>query len=399
MLPVIWKVPGIGWEIPGYGLMLMIGFLASILWGVRRAERSKANADTILNCGFIALIGGVVGARLMYVLHSLSEFTSRGSALDVAWAMIDVRKGGLEVYGGVLAAGVGVLFYLWRWGHSIRWYMDIIAPSCAMGMAFGRIGCLLNGCCWGAPCDLPWAIRYPYASMPQVDQFNRLELTQGVPEQLVNFDAGGRATLISQESMRASDDDISKAAAASAAVETELRQLNAQIVAASDPAEQERLERRRDELAHKNAGLLEKFGDIRSQMLRYNMSAAEIRALAAQHGSRPAHPAQVYSAIGLFILAFLLSALYWRRTKDGVVISVFLIVEPISRWLLELVRADNPVDTFGVLTISQGIALGLIALGVTSLLALRSAPPRSPLAVAFVPPPENPPAVASASRR
>jgi len=103
MMPVIWKVPGVGIEIPGYGLMLMMGFMLSIMWAARRAERSGANPDVVLNCGFLALLGGVVGSRAMYVAHYWDQFGYRGSLGQVIFAILDVRKGGLEVYGGFIA--------------------------------------------------------------------------------------------------------------------------------------------------------------------------------------------------------------------------------------------------------------------------------------------------------
>ncbi len=69
MMPTLFDVPILGWPIRGYGFMLMLGFLSAIWMAAKRAQRVKADPDIILNVGFIALLGGVVGARVFYVVH------------------------------------------------------------------------------------------------------------------------------------------------------------------------------------------------------------------------------------------------------------------------------------------------------------------------------------------
>ena len=115
MMPVVFRIPFLNRDIPGYGLMLMIGFMVGIIWAARRAARSKANPDVLLNCGFVALITGVVGARAMYVIHYWDQFKSRGDAGQVFWAVIDVTKGGMEFYGGFVLTVIAVVIWLRRW--------------------------------------------------------------------------------------------------------------------------------------------------------------------------------------------------------------------------------------------------------------------------------------------
>ena len=388
MMPVIFKVPGLGLEIPGYGLALMIGFLVSIMWAARRAERSGANPDVVLNCGFLALAGGVIGARAMYVAHYWYQF-SGGTPLQVLIRVIDVRKGGLEVYGGFIAVVLAVLIYL-RWGrHSIRWYLDILAPSAALGMSIGRIGCFLNGCCFGGVCDLPWAVRFPYGSGAAHQQWVDRQAGAGLPQELLvfaptgMFGDGTAAMPVSRESLRASDAEIAAAQKASQAAVDRGAKLRAEASKATDAKEKDRLVAQA-RAAESGAGA---YFDIRAQMSRYNLTAAEMRALAHEHPSLSVHPAQLYSALNLGLLAALLSAVYWRRTRDGQVICTMLLIEPWTRWLLELVRADNPVDTLGEFTISQFLAVGLSLAGLIGLLWLRKLPPRSPWAKLWEPPP------------
>ncbi|NIR08113.1 MAG: hypothetical protein GTN82_22050, partial [Candidatus Aminicenantes bacterium] len=72
--------------------------------------------------------------------------------------------GGLELLGGVILAILVVFFYLWRHKLPIRRYLDILAIGLLLALAFGRIGCFLNGCCFGKPTDQLWGVRFPYAS-------------------------------------------------------------------------------------------------------------------------------------------------------------------------------------------------------------------------------------------
>ena len=80
----------------------------------------------------------------------------------------------------------------------------------------------------------------------------------------------------------------------------------------------------------------------------------------------------------------MLSALYWRRTRDGQVILTLLLIEPPTRWAIELMRADQPLDTAG-LTISQFLAICISLFALLGLIGLRYLPPRSPRAVLWEP--------------
>src|SRR5262249_25487653 len=149
-------------------------FLTGIWMACRRAIRSQANPDTVLNLGFISLVFGVLGARIMFVWH---YWDARFANLPHPYLSIfDLRSGGLEFCGGPLLTIPAVAIYLKYFAKaSVRWYMDILAPSLAWGLAITRIGCFLNGCCWGSACvdehdparvkaQVPWAVHFPYGS-------------------------------------------------------------------------------------------------------------------------------------------------------------------------------------------------------------------------------------------
>jgi phosphatidylglycerol:prolipoprotein diacylglycerol transferase len=397
MRPVIFTIPGIGWEVPGYGLMLMLGLFVSIWWAARRALKSGGSPDVILNCGFIAIVAGVVGARAMYVIHYWDQFRAHGNALQVALAVIDVRKGGLEFYGGFILTTVCSLAWLRFWEKvSLRWYLDIIAPSAALGLAIGRIGCLLNGCCFGSTTNLPWAIRFPFGSSVCVHQWQDELPGAGLRKELLYVDKDTSVTMpLTREFLYVSDARLD----ATAKIHREWTTCQAQLGASDDPIERDRLRARITALERDGGSDLRRFGPVCSNMEAYGLDGAQMHAVAASYHTLPVHPTQPYSTITALLIAFLLNALYWRRTRDGQVICTLLLIEPVSRWLLEVIRADNPIDTIGMFTISQFLALCMTVAGLIGLLILRRLPPRSPRARIWEPPEEELPEKARNKKR
>lgn len=179
MRPVLFHIHLGGFDLPiyGYGLMLVIGFLAAAHLAKWLAKRSGLNGELFINAALLALVAGIVGARLSHVLENLPAYTraDRSMAANL-WDAINLRSGGLTYYGGFLLAFPTLVVYaIWK-KIPIRLGMDIVAPCLMIGLGFGRIGCFLNGCCYGAECELPWAIRFPYQSLPYQDQFSKGEL-------------------------------------------------------------------------------------------------------------------------------------------------------------------------------------------------------------------------------
>jgi hypothetical protein len=121
------------------------------------------------------------------------------------------------------------------------------------------------------------------------------------------------------------------------------------------------------------------------QAARFGLTREKLTAEAAQYHSASLHPAQLYSSIDAGLLAVLLSVVFYRRKRQGIVAAMFLICYPIMRIFEEIIRMDNPHDSAG-LTISQFVSLPLLLLGVGMLVVFWRLPLRSPYAVAYVPP-------------
>jgi phosphatidylglycerol:prolipoprotein diacylglycerol transferase len=140
-----------------YGVLVAAGFLAGLWTASRRAPRSGIAGERIVDLGPWLILGTLVGARGFYVVSYWREFFAQ----QPWWEMFAVHHGGLIFYGGLLGASLAVMLYA-RVKRVALWSLaDVLAPSVTLGHALGRVGCLLNGCCFGRPTDLPWAVCYP----------------------------------------------------------------------------------------------------------------------------------------------------------------------------------------------------------------------------------------------
>jgi phosphatidylglycerol---prolipoprotein diacylglyceryl transferase len=180
MLQEVYRFSIGGWQFPiyGYGLMLVAAFLACVAVGKRLARHSGIDPELIVNAALIALVSGLIGARLCHVLENLSEFTRRDQTLwQNLGKLADIRGGGLTFYGGFLLATPCCIVYARMNRVPIRLGMDIIAPVLMIGLGLGRIGCFLNGCCYGEQCASALGVRFPYYSNAYIDQFERRQIT------------------------------------------------------------------------------------------------------------------------------------------------------------------------------------------------------------------------------
>lgn len=178
MFPELFRVPFLGYSVHSYGLMLVIGLLLAIELAKFLARRSNLNPDLFANAAILALVSGLIGARIAYVIQFHNEFTG-DTFVNNAWNAINLTSGGLVYYGGFLLAFPTLVAYaIWR-GIPLLRGMDIIAPCLMIGLAFGRVGCFLNGCCWGQHANLPspLAITFPYYSPAYLDDYEHAKVT------------------------------------------------------------------------------------------------------------------------------------------------------------------------------------------------------------------------------
>ena len=141
MYPIICKI--YPFTLYSYGLMLAIAFIVSSFLAVRQAKNKSLNPDIIFNLLFWVFIWGIFGARILYIIENLQYYLKNPAEI------IMLQQGGLSWFGGLLLGIMVGVFYLKKNNLPVYKTLDLVAPFLALGQAIGRIGCLLNGCCFG----------------------------------------------------------------------------------------------------------------------------------------------------------------------------------------------------------------------------------------------------------
>ncbi len=152
MHPILFEIGN--WPVYSYGVLLALAYLAGLQLAVVRARRRQIDATKVMDLGIYLIIAALVGAKLMLIAVDFDYFRSQPREL-----LSLVRAGGV-FYGGLLAAlGVGLVLVR-RYKLDAWTVADLTAPGIALGHVIGRLGCLLAGCCYGRPTDVPWAITF-----------------------------------------------------------------------------------------------------------------------------------------------------------------------------------------------------------------------------------------------
>jgi phosphatidylglycerol:prolipoprotein diacylglycerol transferase len=128
-----------------YGMMVALGFLAGTALARRNARRSGLDPERITDLCFTALIAGLAGARLMFVATDPNYYLAHPLEILMVW------RGGLVFYGGLLFGVLAAVWFVNRHQLAFGPVLDVMAPTIVLGHAFGRLGCFLNGCCYGRP--------------------------------------------------------------------------------------------------------------------------------------------------------------------------------------------------------------------------------------------------------
>ncbi len=161
MRQVLFTIPIFsGLSIYGFGAMLVLAFVSATWLGCWRARREHLDPDVIADMAIWVCLFGMVGARLFYC------YEYWGHDIKSLWDVVQYWKGGIVFYGGIVGGAIAFFVYRRLRPFPLRPYMDVIAPSIAVGTFFGRLGCFLNGCCYGDTCRLPWAVSFPAPSPP-----------------------------------------------------------------------------------------------------------------------------------------------------------------------------------------------------------------------------------------
>ncbi|MBQ8363254.1 MAG: prolipoprotein diacylglyceryl transferase, partial [Thermoguttaceae bacterium] len=441
-----------GFPIRGYGVFLMLAIAISTLLTIWRAKRRwNYPVDAILGIVFVAAFCGICGARLFYVVEYWPDV--RAATLGATLInIVDVTNGGLVVYGSILGGIAAVVAYLALKKLPILATLDLFAPALLLGVSIGRIGCLMNGCCFGGPCDAPWGVVFPAGSPA-----HQLQMEEGATSLYgLTLALPAETAQPSQTAQNTESKDVLplKGAHKNLATETfapvyvaavdpgsaaeeagivpgaricELGLVPRGLLAADARTRRAEIRRYRPEnnaqvfyfFLHIWAGspdfdvwavvqdpptapeTSENVPTEKSETSQPADATAETAKIAqtgktaptgklrevvfrpAPSTARPVHPTQLYSSATAFLLCLVLLGIARVVKRDGLVFAFLLILYPINRFCLELIRVDEESFLGTGLTVSQCVSLGLLTVGLALFAYLKATPPRQALAGFF----------------
>ncbi len=308
-----WVPDGI--PIFGFGAMLFLAFVTCTWLAGRRAEKEGIGQEHIQDLAIWLFIGGIIGARL----------TSLYVEKLPLWQFFRIWEGGLYVYGsaagGLVGYGLAYLFVIRKLGLSTWKLAGIIAPYVAIGLCLGRVGCLLNGCCYGSVADCPYcqAVHYPLWSQPRYELVDKgfqtaagFTIAKLEPATVGKVEAGSPAAKSGLESgdliVQADDQEIKS-----------YQDLNNYLV----PADRSQGPKRKNQLTL----------TVERDHKRIELEPFAPRTLGL-------HPTQVYESISMALLFLLLTAYYPLRRHPGEVMALLMFCYGVHRILDEQLRAD-----------------------------------------------------------
>ena len=376
---IAWLLPAIGERTPegvllglpirGYGMMMLLAVVSGTLLAVWRAKRVGLDVDLIFTLIFWMLVPGIIGARAFYVIRYWDDnfaplyANSDGSLAALVGGVLNITGGGLVVYGAFCGGVLGILLFVRKYRVPLLALCDLIAPCMLLGLAIGRIGCLLNGCCFGAVCDHPWAIQFPALTPPDftvpygngLDDYDHLQkerdavlehMSPAYQAQLdrgqfygfkLDFDPKTKPCVV----VAVTAD--SPAARAGLKAGDRLVSINGAPIATTGDAYR----------AIKDA-----FFDARPLEIRANdRPAITIPALLSPpKKSLPVQPSQPLSTIDALLLCLLLLAYDLFRRRDGELFAMMMSIYPVTRFLIEGLRSDE-APVLGAMSIAQCVSL------------------------------------------
>jgi len=143
----------------GYGLMILLAYISVTFISIRRAKPLGFSKEMIQDLTTTTLISGIIGARFAHLFLYTDQYES---FID----FFKIYNGGLVLYGFLLTTPFVINYKLKRINMTWNQFFIIFLPPVPLGIGIGRLGCFLNGCCYGGPGEVPWCVVFPDSSMP-----------------------------------------------------------------------------------------------------------------------------------------------------------------------------------------------------------------------------------------
>ncbi len=327
----------VGMAIRGYGVMLLAGVSSAVALAAYRAKRRGINPEVILSMAPWVFVGGIVGARIFYVIQYHDQFIAKSLAQTIR-NMIAFTEGGLVVYGSFIGGFLAGSIFIVRHRLPLRKLGDVIVPCIFLGVFFGRIGCLMNGCCYGGRCEDGWsALHFPVGSAVYRDQLANGELL------------GMTIDPISHEIEQVREGSL--AARAGIAAGSTVDEIRDDLTALRSAP-------RNIPLEDAQTGVT---ATIDGKRYRWSPEDLPQRAL-------PVRAAQLISSISALMLCLGLCAASYLNLREGSVMMLGLAGYAVLRFVLELIRVDEAGQFGTSLSISQWVSIVVLSLSIAGLI-------------------------------
>jgi len=341
----------IGLAIRGYGVFVLLGIVAGVAITIRRVRQTGYDPDLIYSLAMWLFIISIASARAFYVIEYWHEFQGPTIWATLA-AVLQFTQGGLVVYGAAIGGLVTLYWFSRRHKVSMLVIGDLIAPGMVIGLAFGRIGCLMNGCCYGGTCEeWPLAITFPRYASRELNTFSPPYAHQLATGELYGFGVGSDAH---GKPIVKWVKNGSAAARHGLYVGAEIDLLDDVHVNNAEQAH---------EVLSRGRTKVEIITDD-ARTFSWNLPAR----------SHPVQPTQIYSSINALLICLVTWFAYPFRKRDGQILALMLLLYSVTRFLLEWIRNDEIGQWGTALTISQLVSVLMFVACVITLIYLQRRP-------------------------
>lgn len=339
----------LGLPIRGYGMFVLLGIVSGVAISVYRSRQIGMDEDLIYSLILWLIVFAIPGARLFYIVQYLPNFVKPTVAESIG-AMLQFTDGGIVVY-GALIGGLFALYFFSR-KHTLNPLEvgDVVAPGMVLGLAFGRIGCLMNGCCYGGVCAASsLAVTFPMHPYPAEVTAKLNQFSPPYQHQLANGHLYGFR-------LRSAPDGRAVVASVDANSEADRAGLRPGMPIAK--LNNEKI----DKLGEAKEFFAE--GPTTVHLLTTNGDSISWLMTTLPPRSLPTHPTQVYSSINALLLCLVMWFLYPYRRRHGEVLLALLVLYSFARFALEAIRSDEVGQWNTPFTISQIVSMMMLVVGV-----------------------------------
>ncbi|MCL2709332.1 MAG: prolipoprotein diacylglyceryl transferase [Planctomycetaceae bacterium] len=351
--------PGRGVAIRGYGTGLLVAILAAFLLLSHLAKRQGIVLEKVYSLALWSVVTGIIGARLFYVTEYWREtfLDQAGQVLplgDLLFRLLNFAGGGLVVLGSILGGALGAFIFMRRNNMPVLRTFDIMAPAMILGSAIGRIGCLLNGCCFGGVTDVPWGIVFPPGSPVHVHQVAHGDtFLYGLKFDEVTV---GERKLLTVTEVQPDSEAETSGLKPNMVLWSIAGKLEGEPIAGQPQTRWQAAELLTDLRKTTPEGKLQ-FDFLPVPPERELVTCM----LVPPHSEvLPVHPTQIYSSVLALLLCgtllFLGRSRFYQQ-RAGLVFASFMVLYAVGRFFIEMIRTDE-ASFFGTgLTVSQNVSI------------------------------------------